>query len=49
MKVWKTQEYFVYFKFFELHSWGKRSADNRRRIESAVTLTQYAEKIAQRL
>ena len=22
----------MYFKFFELHSWGKRSADNRRRF-----------------
>ena len=29
MKVWKTQEYFVYFKFFKLHSWGKTSASNR--------------------
>ena len=22
----------MYFKFFKLHSWGKRSADNRRRL-----------------
>ena len=39
----------MYFKFFKLHSWGKRSADNRRRIESAVTSAQCAEKFAQRL
>ncbi len=29
-KVWKTQEYFVYFKFFKLQYWDKRSADVRR-------------------
>ena len=23
----------MYFKFFKLHSWGKRSADNRRRLD----------------
>ena len=22
----------MYFKFFKLHSWGKRSADSRRRL-----------------
>ena len=33
MKVWKTQTYFVYFKFFKLHSCGRRSADNRRRLD----------------
>jgi len=30
-KVWKTQEYFVYFKFFKPHPWGKRSDEGRRR------------------
>ena len=30
-KVWKTQEYFVYFKFFKPQYWDKRSADVRRR------------------
>ena len=23
MKVWKTEEYWMYFPFFKLHSWGK--------------------------
>ena len=32
MKVWKTQEYFVYFAFFKLHSWGKISAEGRRQF-----------------
>ena len=30
------QEYFVYFAFFKLHSWVKRSADNRRQVEHWV-------------
>ena len=34
MKVWKTQEYFVYFAFFKLHSWDKRSAEGRRHLIS---------------
>ena len=25
-KVWKTEEYFVYFLFFKPHAWGKRFA-----------------------
>ena len=32
MKVWKTEEYWMYFPFFKLHSWGKRSAVRRRRF-----------------
>ena len=32
MKVWKTAEYWMYFPFFKLHSWGKRSAVRRRRF-----------------
>ena len=32
IKVQKTKEYFVYYKFYELRSWGKRSAGNRRRF-----------------
>ena len=28
-KVWKMREYFVYFPFFILHDWGKRSAEAR--------------------
>ena len=32
IKVQKTKEYFVYFKFYELKSWVKRSANNRRRF-----------------
>ena len=32
MKVWKTVEYWMYFPFFKLHSWGKRSAVRRRRF-----------------
>ena len=31
-KVWKMQEYFVYFKFFKPQYWSKRSAEDRRRI-----------------
>ena len=30
-KVWKTQEYCMYFKFFKLQDWGKRSGEGRRR------------------
>ena len=26
----------MYFKFFELHSWGKRSADSRRRFNQRL-------------
>ncbi len=26
----------MYFKFFKLHSWGKRSADNRRRLNQRL-------------
>ena len=25
-KVWKREEYFVYFPFFKLNGWGKKSA-----------------------
>jgi len=32
MKDWKTQEYWMYFKFSKLHSWGKRSVMRRRRF-----------------
>ena len=28
-KVWKMREYSVYFPFFILHDWGKRSAEAR--------------------
>ena len=28
----------MYFKFFKLHSWGKRSADNRRRLIQRLLL-----------
>ena len=28
-KVWKMREYFVYFPFFILHDWSKRSAEAR--------------------
>ena len=31
IKVWKTQEYFVYFGSYKRKSWGKRSAIRRRR------------------
>ena len=32
IEVWKMEEYFVYFPFFKLISWGKRSASCRRRF-----------------
>ncbi|MBQ7872010.1 MAG: hypothetical protein IJ357_07705 [Oscillospiraceae bacterium] len=35
-EVWKTQEYFVYFKFSELNSWVKRSAGSRRRFDQRL-------------
>ena len=38
VKVPKTQEYFVYFKFFKLHSWAKRSASRRRRMDQRLHL-----------
>ncbi|MBQ3543244.1 MAG: hypothetical protein IJA45_09000 [Oscillospiraceae bacterium] len=36
IKVQKTKEYFVYFEFYELKSWGKRSANNRRRFNQRL-------------
>ena len=35
-KVWKTEEYFVYFLFFKLHDWGKRFAAQPQTIYSEV-------------
>ena len=32
IKVWKLQEYFVYFKIFKPTSWGKRPAERRSRF-----------------
>ena len=37
-KVWKMREYFVYFPFFILHDWGKRSAEARSSHLSGVAL-----------
>ena len=36
IKVWKTEEYFVYFQFFKLKSCDKRSASNRRRFHQRL-------------
>lgn len=30
-KVWKTKEYCMYFSFFKLKKWGKKTAETRRR------------------
>jgi len=30
-KVWKMEEYFVYFPFFKLKKWGKKTAETRSR------------------
>ncbi len=32
MEVWKSQEYFVYFKIFKPISWGKSPAERRSRL-----------------
>ena len=32
IEVWKSQEYFVYFKIFKPISWGKRPAERRCRL-----------------
>ena len=32
IEVWKAQEYDLYFKFYKLRSWGKRSAESRRQL-----------------
>jgi len=32
----KTPTYFVYFQFFVSKSWGKRSANNRRRLNQRL-------------
>ena len=32
IEVWKSQEYFVYFKIFKPISWGKRPAERRSRF-----------------
>ena len=37
-KVWKMREYFVYFPFFILHDWDKRSAEERSSHLSGVAL-----------
>ena len=41
-KVWKMREYFVYFPFFTLPAWGKRSGENRR--SHCVVLPKYKNK-----
>ena len=30
-KVWKMKEYCMYFSFFKLKKWGKKTAETRRR------------------
>ena len=30
-KVWKTKEYWMYFWFFKLKKWSKKTAETRRR------------------
>ena len=30
-KAWKTKEYCMYFSFFKLKKWGKKTAETRRR------------------
>ena len=37
-KVWKMREYWMYFPFFILHDWGKRSAEARSPHLSGVAL-----------
>ena len=37
-KVWKMREYWMYFPFFILHDWGKRSAEARSSHLSGVAL-----------
>ena len=37
-KVWKMREYWMYFPFFILHDWGKRSAEARCPHLSGVAL-----------
>ena len=37
-KVWKMREYWMYFPFFILHDWGKRSAEARNSHLSGVSL-----------
>ncbi len=32
IEVWKSQEYFVYFKIFKPISWDKRPAERRSRL-----------------
>ena len=41
-KVWKMREYCMYFPFFILHDWGKRSAEARCPHLSGVALTHRA-------
>ena len=37
-KVWKMREYWMYFPFFILHDWGKKSAEARCSHLSGVAL-----------
>ena len=40
-KVWKMREYWMYFPFFILHDWKKRSAEARSSHLSGVALENY--------
>ena len=42
-KVWKMRECWMYFPFFILHDWGKRSAEARCSHLSGVALISYFE------
>ncbi|MBQ3542649.1 MAG: hypothetical protein IJA45_05920, partial [Oscillospiraceae bacterium] len=44
IKVQKTKEYCMYFEFYELKSWGKRSANNRRRFNQRLLEGEVARK-----
>ena len=46
-KVWKTQEYFVSFKFFKPQYWSKRSAEGRRRIGVVMPTKKKAARLLQ--
>ena len=43
-KVWKMGEYWMYFPFFILHDWVKRSAETRNSHLSGVALVESHQK-----
>ena len=42
-KVWKMEEYCMYFPFFKLKKWGKKTAEARRHNCAVLPVRQFTE------